>query len=149
MEIPIDKQQLIGVRTTAATVQPMYKTIRATGRVEYDEKKLTTINVKVEGWIEKLYVDYTGRYVKKDEPVAEIYSPELLAAQQEYLNILALSRKQAAESRDNSEIGRMLQKDTESLLAAARQRLRLWDISEMQIDAPGENRQALADADAL
>ena len=134
VEIPPDKQRLIGVKTAPAAIRSLRKTIRTTGRVEFDEKKLTAVSLKIEGWIEKLYVDYTGRYVKKGEPLAEIYSPDLLATQQEYLNALKMARKTAPESQGDA-VSRMLQKDAEVLLAAARQRLSLWDISDQQIKA--------------
>jgi len=75
---------LIGVKTVEAAVMPMQRTIRTVGRIEYDERRLATVNTKFEGWIEKLYVDYTGKYVKAGEPLAEIYSPELYATQQEF-----------------------------------------------------------------
>ena len=64
--------------TAVAQVQPLAKSIRTVGLVEYDQRRLNTINTKIEGWIEKLYVNFTGTYVKKGEPVADIYSPELV-----------------------------------------------------------------------
>ena len=70
----------MGIRTVVAAVKPMNKTLRTVGRVEYDERKLTTVNIKVEGWIEKLYADYTGKYVSKGAPFADIYSPELISS---------------------------------------------------------------------
>lgn len=88
VEIPLEKQQLLGVKTVAASVKPLQKIIRTVGRIEYDERRLATVNTKIEGWIERLYVNYTGKYVKKGEPLAEIYSPELVATQQEFLNLL-------------------------------------------------------------
>ena len=105
------------------------------GRVEYDERKIATINTKIEGWIENLRVNYTGRYVKKGEVLAEIYSPELVAAQQEYLNILKWSRPGVAPAgaETSSDLSRMLAQDAEAMRQAARQRLRFWDISEAQI----------------
>src|SRR4030067_3210230 len=57
VEIPPEKQQLIGVKIVEAAVKPLQKTIRTVGRVEYDERKLTSVNIKVEGWVEKLYAD--------------------------------------------------------------------------------------------
>ncbi len=132
VEIPTDKQQLIGVKTVKAALRPMEKVIRTVGRVEYDERRLATANTKVEGWIEKLYVDYTGRYVQKGEPLAEIYSPELLATQQEYVN----TRRWANQGKAVKDEGMamLLAKDAETILEAARKRLRLWDISEAQIN---------------
>jgi membrane fusion protein, copper/silver efflux system len=133
VEIPPEKQQLIGVKTVQVAVRPMQKVIRTVGKIEYDEKKLATVNLKFEGWIEKLYVDYTGRYVKAGEALAEIYSPELLATQQEYLNVLKMTQRQSGDAKEDS-ISRMLERDSKSLLEAARQRLKLWDISERQIE---------------
>ncbi|TAL27832.1 MAG: efflux RND transporter periplasmic adaptor subunit [Nitrospirae bacterium] len=122
VEISPEKQQLIGVKIAEASLKPLQKVIRTVGRIEYDERRLATVNTKIEGWIEKLYVDYTGRYVKKGEPLAEIYSPELIATQQEFLNVMKW--KSGAIN---------LSKDADTLIEAARQRLRLWDITDAQI----------------
>jgi membrane fusion protein, copper/silver efflux system len=131
IEIPPEKQQLIGVRTEAATMRPMQSAIRTVGLIQYDERKLATINTKFEGWIERLYVNITGGRVSKGQPLAEIYSPELYATQQEFLNTLRWTK----ENRDimNNGIRSMLSGDADKLAEAARQRLRLWDISEAQI----------------
>ena len=131
VEIPEDKQKLIGLQTVKAAVKPLQKVIRTVGRIEYDEKKLATANTKIEGWIEKLHVDYTGRYVKKGEPLAEIYSPELVATQKEFLNTLRWS-SQGKEVKDER-VSMLLTKDAAGILEAAKERLRLWDISEEQI----------------
>lgn len=131
VEIPPDKQQLIGVKTVEAAIMPIKKVIRTAGTIEYDERRLATVNTKFEGWIEKLYVDYAGRYVKKGEPLAEIYSPELYATQQEFINTLKWSK--TSGSGQQSAVRGMLSKDAEAILEAARQRLRLWDISDEQI----------------
>ena len=131
VEIPEDKQKLIGLTTVKAAIKPLQKVIRTVGRIEFDEKKLATANTKIEGWIEKLYVDYTGRYVKKGEPLAEIYSPELVATQKEFLNTLRWS-SQGKEVKDER-VSLLLTKDAASILEAAKERLRLWDISDEQI----------------
>jgi len=128
VEIPLDKQQLMGVKTVAVSLAPLRKTLRTVGRVEYDERRLATVNAKIEGWIERLHVDYTGKYVRKGDPLAAIYSPELLATQQELLNALGWSRKVKAGGLDG-----MVVSDASALVDAARQRLKLWDISEAQI----------------
>ena len=144
IEIPPEKQQVIGVRSTPAAVVPLRKTVRTVGRVEYDERKLTTVNTKVEGWIERLYVNYTGTYVKKGERVADIYSPELWATQQEFINLVRWAKKTAPkgahhtgpganDQSDAPDLAGMLQKDAEVILDAARKRLKLWDISDAQI----------------
>ncbi len=131
IEIPEDKHQLIGLKTVEVSIKPLQKVIRTVGRIEYDERRQATVNTKFEGWIEKLHIDYTGKYVKKGEPLAEIYSPELIATQQEFLNLLKW--KQSAISNQQSAIGGMLSKDAEAIIEAAKQRLRLWDITEEQI----------------
>jgi membrane fusion protein, copper/silver efflux system len=130
VELPRDKQQLIGLKSTTVAIRPLQKMIRTVGRIEFDERKITTINTKFEGWIEKLHINYTGSYVKSGEPLAEIYSPELLATQREFLD--ALKWKNSAKK--DSEIGALLVKDAETILEGARQRLRLWDITEEQIE---------------
>lgn len=135
IEIPEDGQRFIGVKTTVAEEKALNRTIRTVGRVEYDERKIATVNTKIEGWIENLRVDYTGRYVKKGEVLAEIYSPELVAGQQEYLNILKWSRPGTAPAgaEEPSAMNRMLAQDAEAMRQAARQRLKFWDITEAQI----------------
>lgn len=131
VEIPEDKQQLIGLTTIKASVRAMNRVIRTVGRIEYDERKLATVNTKIEGWIEKLYVDYTGRYVKKGEPLAEVYSPELMATQQEFINALRWAN-QGKEVKDER-TAMLLTKDAQAILEASKARLRLWDISDEQI----------------
>lgn len=139
VEIPKDKQQLIGLKTASVAVRPLQKTIRTVGRIEYDERKLATINTKYEGWIEKLRVNATGIYVKAGEAVAEIYSPELLATQREFLNAL----KWKNSTKKDSQLGALLAKDAETIWEAARQRLRLWDITEEQIKQIEETGQPI------
>jgi len=131
VEIPLDKQQLLGVKTVAVSFRQIGKVIRTVGRVDYDERKLATVNMKYEGWIEKLYADYTGMQVRKGQPLAEVYSPELLATQQEFLNTLRWA-KSSGEGKEGEMAG-MLNRDAEAILDAARQRLRLWDITDEQI----------------
>ncbi len=131
VEVPLDKQQMIGLKTVAVSLRSLRRTIKTVGRIEYDERKLVTVSTKFEGWIEKLYVDYTGRRVKKGEPLAEFYSPDLYATQQEFLNLLKW-KTPGADIRDE-DMGRMLSQDTEAIIEAARQRLRLMDISDEQI----------------
>lgn len=121
------KQQLIGLRVVEATYRLLEKTIRTVGRVEYDERKLKQINTKIDGWIEHLYVDFTGKLVKKGDPLFTIYSPELLSTQEEYL--LALQAKKEIGGSPFSRVAAA----GNSLLEAARRRLLLWDITPEQI----------------
>jgi membrane fusion protein, copper/silver efflux system len=138
VEIPVDKQRLIGVKSVTAAVLPLRKTIRTVGRIEYDEKKLFTLNAKVDGWVEKLHHSYTGQQVKKGEPLVEIYSPELFSTQQELLSLIRWTKNtegSTGQARGESarQVGSMVIRDAEALVDAARQRLRLWDISDEQI----------------
>ena len=130
VEIPVERQQMLGVKTIEVAVKPLQKIIRTVGRIAYDERRLATINVKFEGWIEKLFIDYTGKYVRKGEPLAEIYSPELVATQQEFLNVLKWSKQSGGKE---GAMGTMLSRDAAVLVDGAKQRLKLWDISDEQI----------------
>ncbi|MDZ4165832.1 MAG: efflux RND transporter periplasmic adaptor subunit, partial [Smithellaceae bacterium] len=132
LEIPADKHQLMGVKTEEASIRPFQKIIRTVGRIEYDERRLATINSKFEGWIEKLHVDQTGQYIKRGQPLAEVYSPELVATQQEFLGLLKWQTG-AGSQNPASDLNRMLSRDAEAIIEGARARLRLWDISEEQI----------------
>ena len=133
IEIPVEKQQLIGVKTVTVSVQPMQTLIRSVGRIEYDERRLSTINTKVAGWIERLFVNVTGDPVRKGQALAEIYSPELYATQQEFINTLRWAKQNQAAKSDSLQA--LLAGDAEAMVEAARQRLRLWDISPAQIRA--------------
>ena len=132
VEIPTDRQQLIGVRTAKAEIKPLHRVIRTVGRIEYDERKLSTANTKIEGWIEKLHIDYAGRYVQKGEPLAEIYSPELVATQQEFLNTLRWVSQ--GKSVKDERTAALLIKDAQAILDASKERLRLLDISDEQMN---------------
>jgi Cu(I)/Ag(I) efflux system membrane fusion protein len=133
VEIPLDKQQLIGVTTTAVTTRSLQRTIRTVGRVEIDERRLAAVAPKFEGWIEKLYVDYTGMHVKKGEPLADVYSPELFATEQEFLNLIKWKGATPQGQARDEETARLLSRDAEAIIDAARQRLRLMDIGDEQI----------------
>ena len=138
VEIPLEKQQLIGVKTAVVGNIRLTKIIRTVGIVEYDETRITTVNTKYEGWIEKLYADYSGRYVRKGEPLAEIYSPELFATQQEFINLKKWSSRQKTEP--GEPFNAMIARDAESIIEAARQRLKLWDLTDEQIAMIEKNR---------
>jgi len=135
VEIDPRKQQLMGVVTTAVTRQPVHRTVRAVGLVTADESRLSDVHTKVEGWIEKLYADQTGKIVRRGEPLLTIYSPELVSAQEEYL--VALRSRQRLAGSPFPEV----RKSGESLVAAARQRLHLWDISDADIRRLEETEQ--------
>jgi RND family efflux transporter MFP subunit len=128
------RQRLIGVRLVAATRQPMATVVRTTGAVRYDETRQADVNVKLDGWIRELHVDYTGQFVQKGEPLFSLYSPDLLVAQNEYLLALKtrdqLKESAIADAREYA--GRVVD--------AARQRLVSWDLQAEDIAAIEEAR---------
>ena len=113
--------QKMGVRTGLVTKGPVRRVIRTVGVVDYNETALADVTTKFRGWIEKLYVDSTGKQVRKGEPLFDIYSPELYTAQNEY--VLALNQGSGG------------------LKASARQKLKLFDISDDQIAELEKTRQ--------
>ena len=135
VQISPERQQLIGVKIGAVEFKPLEKVIRTVGRVDYDEKRLVTISPKIGGWIEDLYVDFTGRFVKQGEPLLTLYSPELVSTQEEYL--LALRAKKDLVKSPFPEVAG----SGNSLAESAKRRLRLWDINDDQIKALEESGQ--------
>jgi Cu(I)/Ag(I) efflux system membrane fusion protein len=135
VQISPERQQLIGVKFGTVEVRPLEKVIRTVGRVDYDEKRIVTISPKIGGWIEDLYVDFTGRFVSKGEPLLTIYSPELVSTQEEYL--LALHAKKDLVKSPFPEVAG----SGTSLAESAKRRLKLWDISDDQIKALEESGQ--------
>jgi len=111
------RQQLIGVKLATAELRDLSRTIRTTGRVTADERRIAQVRTKFDGFIDVLYVNFTGQPVRRGDPLLAVYSPDLLATQNEL--ILA--------QRNHSDLGR-------TLADAARARLRLWDMSAADID---------------
>ena len=128
VSIPTRKQQLIGVRTEEVRQAGFVRTIRAVGRVTPDETRLHHVHTKIDGWIEMLHVNATGEKVVKGQPLLEIYSPELVATQEEYL--LALRSRQAAPG----DLLPGLAKSGDQLVESARRRLLLYDLAPAQIE---------------
>jgi RND family efflux transporter MFP subunit len=127
VQISTARQQLIGVVSEPARFRTVEKTIRTVGRVALDEERLANVHVKVSGWIQKVFVDYTFQYVKKRDPLFTLYSPELLATEQEYLLALRADRELGTSSFSEVAAG------GKTLLEAARRRLELWDLTDEQI----------------
>ena len=123
-----EKQQLIGVEYGTAEYETVSDTIRASARVAMDERRIAKVHSKLDGWIDQVFVDFTGKQVKQGDPLLTIYSPEALATQQEY--ILAIKARELMHA---NPIHEMLD-STENLVAAARKRLELWDIGDDEID---------------
>ncbi len=137
VQITPEKQQLIGVEYGTAGYETTTDSIRAAARVTLDETRIAKVQAKLEGWIDQVFVDFTGKLVQKGDPLLAIYSPEALATQQEFL----LAMKAQHQMRDNP-VHEMLG-STENLVAAARKRLELWDISDAQIDQIGRTGETL------
>ena len=120
-------EQNIGVRTEIASRETLSHIVRAVGRVAYDEERLVRLHPKTEGWIETLRIDKTGEWVKKNEDLLSIYSPQLVTSQQEY--ILALRNLKALEKSPIEDIRR----GAEELVKSSRERLKLLDVPAHQM----------------
>jgi len=119
--------QSIGVRTASAERRTLTRTIHTLGRVEYDEQRITRLHPKVDGWIEELYVETTGEQIAEDHILLNIYSPQLVVTQQEYL--LALSNRETLSESPFPDI----RQGAEELVESTLTRLRLLDVPEHQI----------------
>lgn len=119
--------QNMGVRTAVVERRKLSRNIRTVGIVAYDEKRVTQVQSKVEGWIEKLYIDFTGQFVKKDDILLELYSPQLVSSQEEYL--AALEFRDKMKENPYSEIAG----GADSLMESARKRLDYLDVPKHQI----------------
>ena len=135
VDISIDPviQQNMGLRTAAVTQKPLAHTIRTYGHVTYDETRTVQVSPKVSGWIETIHVNFTGKSVAVGEPLFEIYAPELVAVQEEYLSAFRSSRRLARDGQTD-------------LLASARRRLQYFDIAQSEIqtlESTGNVRKTL------
>ncbi|KAA0249608.1 MAG: efflux RND transporter periplasmic adaptor subunit [Acidobacteria bacterium] len=121
------KRQLLGLRTARVTRAPLSTTIRTVGRVAADERLVHHVHTRFEAYVEHVFADFTGKAVRKGEPLAAVYSPELYASQQEYLLALRAVRDLPPGAAGEAAAG------AERLLDAARTRLRLWEMSAAQV----------------
>jgi RND family efflux transporter MFP subunit len=122
-----EKQVLAGVRTAIVERKPLVRDIRTTAQIVVDETKIAHVHVKVAGYIDQVYVDFVGQLVKKGQPLFTLYSPDLVSTQEEYL----------IAKRGNATLGNApfqeISEGSQSLLQSAKERLKLWDISDEQI----------------
>lgn len=132
-----EAQQRMGLTYGTVERRPLWRETRTSARIAPDETRLYHVTTKFEGWVDTLYVNVTGQFVRKGDPLLTIYSPELVASQQELLTTLAMSR-----SLEKSPIESVSQGGRD-LLAAARRRLKLWDISDAQIAEIEQSGQML------
>lgn len=135
IKVTPDRQRALGVRTSVSEKKVISRTVRTSGQIVADETRIAHVHVKTSGWVENVYVDFVGQLVKKGQPLFTIYSPDLVATQDEYL-----IAKQGQHSLGASPYKEVVA-GSESLLASTRERLRLWDLSDAQIkrlDETGE-----------
>jgi Cu(I)/Ag(I) efflux system membrane fusion protein len=126
VKISTDKVQKLGVKTEPVLSRKMVNTVRAVGQFQFNEQRLSTVTTKFEGYIEKLYVNSTGQPVRRGQPLMEVYSPELVSAQEEYL-IAWNGRQSLSNGTTESLVG------VGQLAESALKRLRNWDISDAQL----------------
>jgi membrane fusion protein, copper/silver efflux system len=131
---PVTMQNM-GVRLGRVQQKTLIKYIRTVGNITFDETKIFTVNTKFNGWIEKLYVNFVGEDVKKGQPLFDIYSPELVTAQEEYLLALEQYSKLG-----NSSYPR-IRDSARRLLDASRTRLHYWDLTDRQIKQIDKTRK--------
>ena len=123
------RQQLVGVRTAPVARQHIEGTVHTVGNLVYDETRTVQIHTRIAGWIERLFVDYVGKPVRRGQPLFALYSPDLETAQAEYL--VALRARQQIGDAGTSDA----KASGDALLAASRTRMKLWDVSDAQIAA--------------
>ena len=137
VQIDPARQQLIGLRTARVTSGPVGGTWRTVGRVAIDETRVRHVNVKVDGYVERIYVDFVGKPVRRGEPLFSFYSPDVLSLQEEYL--LAVRTKASLAGTPMAENG-------DALVESARRRLALWDVPSSvvdHLDATGEPQKTI------
>jgi len=127
--------QNIGVRTRIAEKRDLSRVLNGLGRVDFNEQRLARLHPKTSGWIETLMVDETGQRVSKDTILLGIYSPELVAAQQEYL--VALKNWESVRNNSASQ----MKKSARTIFSSAHERLRLFDVPAHQIRELKESRK--------
>lgn len=133
--ISLDKVQKLGVQSEAAAMRQLDTTLRVTGRIEADERRIYTIAPKFEGWVEHLYANTTGQAVSKGQPLFEVYSPELVSAQREH----ALAQQGLASMRDADDAAK---NSMQQLVTASAARLRNWDVAVAQSAVPAGTANA-------
>src|SRR6266542_5303357 len=128
IKISTERQQLIGVKFATVELSGQARSIRSVGKVTFDETRVSHVHTRIDGWIEKVFVDFTGDFVNQGQPMLTIYSPEMLASQQELL----LAARARDLMRDNPLASAA--EHGNSLFEAARRRLELWQLKDDQID---------------
>lgn len=116
IEVPVEKQAKMGLKVAKAEKKEVEHTIRTVGTITADQTREVRVHTKIKGWIERMHADYVGKPVKKNQPLFDLYSPELVATQEEYL----AARQQGAIGRE--------------IAGFARKRLQLWGVPQGEIE---------------
>ncbi len=130
-------QQNMNLRVAKVKRRDIFNVIRAYGKVSYAEDKEFTVTTKISGWVEKLYINTTGEKIQKGQPLLEIYSPELVSTQEEYLLALKNYQKLSSSSYES------VRNNAKKMITLARERLEYWDIPEAEIKKIRETGKAL------
>ena len=138
VNLSIEKVQKLGVKSEAATLRMLDKTLRAAGRIEIDERRTYTIAPKFEGWVERLYVNTNGQAISKGQPLFEVYSPELISALREYA--LATQGVATLQHADDDAPGYGAKASMEQLAAASLARLKNWGIADEQVKQMAQDK---------
>lgn len=133
IHLSVEQRQLLGVTSALVERLSMTRTIRTVGRIDFDERKLADVTLKVGGWVQDLIVDAIGKTVRRGDPLLTLYSPELVVSQQEYLMALQTRERLTHGALPEAVSG------SHALVDAARQRLLLWGLTSRQLRALGEN----------
>lgn len=129
------RRQSLGIRTEPVQVRELSTTLRAPGRVAYDEAHQAEVALKFNGWVRRLSASVTGQAVRRGQVLVAVYSPELWSAQKEYLEALRAARSDTGNT--------ALARASADLARAARERLRLWDLSPADIDGIARTGHAM------
>jgi membrane fusion protein, copper/silver efflux system len=129
VQLSPERRQMLGLRSEPVRRAALERVIRTVGRVAVDETRLHHVHVKYEAYVERLHVDFTGKFVRRGQPLLSLYAPELVATQQEYL--LALRAQGSLGGSAVPQVSR----GGASLLEATRQRLLQWDVRPSDIEA--------------
>ncbi len=139
IHMPKSQQRALGVRLTTVEEQSVSRTLRTSGVVTADETRIAHVHVKTAGWVEEVYANFVGQLVHKGQALLTVYSPDLVATQQEYL-IARRGQQQLGKSQYEE-----VAKSSQSLLDSARERLRLWDMTEPADCGAGPQRRSEQD----
>jgi RND family efflux transporter MFP subunit len=127
IHMPKGQQSALGVRLTTVEEMSVSRTLRTSGVVVADETRIAHVHVKTTGWVEEVYANFVGQLVHKGQPLFTVYSPDVVATQEEYL-IARRGQQQLGGSKFDE-----VAKSSQSLMDSARERLKLWDLTDKQI----------------